>query len=142
MFCSKFQKAVLRRLDRVIELLEQLAYEPVDNFIILGRFMDILPGQSTVLTAVPLGASGSPTKLPSADVPVWSVSDASQVDVSPSGDGLSLAVTVHKDAPVGDLVFNISDALIPAATGSFTLSVAAPAVEPVASFSITASTPT
>lgn len=105
----------------------------------------INPGQSTVLTATPLDASGAKTTLPSGDVPQWSVSDASNVNVLPSQDGLSLDVTVGSSAPASDLVFTIKDANVASAVGTFTLTVVStlpPAPNPVASFSITASAPT
>lgn len=105
--------------------------------------MNINPGQSTILTAVPLDASGSPTSLPSGDVPNWSASDTSQITATPSADGLSLTVAVNSPATAGDVVFTIADSLIPAATGTFTLTITPVVVgaNPVASFSVTASTP-
>lgn len=103
--------------------------------------MDIKPGQSTVLTAVPLSAAGSPTTLPPGDVPGWGVSEPSRVSASPSADGLSLNVTIASDAPAGDIIFTVADSVIPSATGSITLTVPAPAPAPVASFAVSASTP-
>lgn len=109
----------------------------------LGAIMNINPGQSTTLTAVPLDASGNPTTLPSGDVPNWSASDTSQITATPSADGLSLTVAVNSPATAGDVVFTIADSLIPAATGTFTLTITPVVVgpNPVASFSITGSTP-
>lgn len=105
--------------------------------------MDINPGQSTVLTAVPLDASGVQTTLPTGDVPNWSASDTSKISATPSADGLSLNVTVNSDgsATPGDILFTITDALIPSATGTFTLTIPQPTAQPVASFGVTASTP-
>lgn len=103
--------------------------------------MNISQGQTTTLTAQPIGVSGNPTTLPPGDVPVWAVDAPSVVDVTPSVDGLSLVVLVHKDAPAGDINFQITDAIIARATGAFVLTVSAPAPESVASFAITASVP-
>lgn len=103
--------------------------------------MNINPGQSTTLTATPLDAAGAPTSLPKGDVPTWAVSDASKVVATPSADGLSLAVAVNAGAAPGDVVFTITDAQVPTATGTITLTIPAPVVNPVASFSVTASTP-
>lgn len=105
--------------------------------------MNINPGQSTILTAVPLDASGSPTSLPSGDVPNWSASDTSQITATPSADGLSLTVAVNSPATAGDVVFTVADSLNPSATGTFTLTITPVVVGPgaVASFSVTASTP-
>ena|SRR5258708_5268591 len=106
-----------------------------------ARNMNINPGQSTVLTAVPLDAQGNPTVLPSGDVPNWSVSDASKVTAAPSADGLSLNVTVNPGVAPGDVVFTIADSVIPSATGTFTLTITGAAAQPVASFSVTGSAP-
>lgn len=129
--------------EKILALLEQLLVpEAVDSFFIMGETMNINQGQSVNLTAVPLGASGNPTKLPAGDVPAWATSDASAVDVTPSADGLTLAVLVHADAPAEDITFQITDGQIPTATGTFVLTVQAPAgAEPVASFAVTADTP-
>ena len=144
MWCGlngRFKKAVLRRLDHIIFLIERLVFKPVASFVILGGPVNINPGQSTVLTAAPLDAAGSPTTLPSGDVPTWSVSDPTKVSASPAADGLSLAVAITPGAAPGDIVFTITDAVIAAATGTFTLTIPAPAPNPVASFAVTASTP-
>jgi hypothetical protein len=103
--------------------------------------MNINPGQSTTLTAVPLDSTGAPTKLPAGDVPNWSASNSNGVSMTPSADGLSLVVAMGLTAQPGDYVFTITDAKIATATGSITLTVPAPVPNPVASFSVTASTP-
>ena len=105
--------------------------------------MNINPGQSTVLTAVPLDSNGVQTTLPSGDVPNWSASDTSQITATPSTDGLSLTVAVNAGATASSVVFTITDALNPAATGNFTLNIvsATPTPNPVSSFSVSASTP-
>lgn len=116
---------------------------PVASFKIIGDDMNINPGQSTVLTAVPLDASGAPTVLPAGDVPNWSASDVSQISVTPSADGLSLSVTVNATATASTVVFTITDGKITTATGTFSLTITpvTPPPNPVASFSITGSTP-
>ena len=136
-------KRVLRKLDRIAELLERLVFERVARFNIRseGGIVNINQGQSTTLTATPKGASGNVTTLPTGDVPMWTVDTPASVDVSPSADGLALSVAVHKDAPAGDVVFGITDGQIASAVGSFTLSIQAPAPEAVASFDVSASTP-
>lgn len=105
--------------------------------------MNINPGQSTVLTAVPLDASGVQTTLPSGDVPNWSASDTSQITATPSADGLSLTVAVNAGATASTIVFTITDGVIPAAQGTFSLTITptTPPPNPVASFSVTGSTP-
>lgn len=142
---------LLRRIRRLLEdILKEIQKSTlrVSSFRITSNLIgdnkvNINPGQKTVLTAVPLDASGSPTTLPSGDVPNWSASDTSQITATPSADGLSLAVAVNSPATAGDVVFTIADSLIPAATGTFTLTITPVVVgpNPVASFSITASTP-
>lgn len=140
-FNRGFKKAVLRKLDRLIFLVERATLKPVASFVILGGLVNINPGQSTVLTATPLDATGVATKLPTGDVPTWSVSDPTKVTATPSADGLSLAVTVVAGAAPGDVVFTITDGQITTATGTFTLTIPAPAPNPVASFSVVGSTP-
>lgn len=105
--------------------------------------MDINPGQTTTLIAVPLDATGKPVTLPAGDIPNWSVSDASQITASPDTTGLILTVVVLPTATVGNvIVFTITDAQVPTATGSFSLTITAPTTpNPVASFSITGSAP-
>lgn len=152
MWCltKKFQKQVLHKLDRIISLLEKLTIQPVNSFVIIGGLVDINPGQSTILTATPLAAPvppatvGLPTTLPAGDVPSWSITDptaAAKVTVKPSTDGLLLAVAVNAGAAPGDVVFVITDAVIANATGTFTLTIPTPVQAPVASFSVSASTP-
>lgn len=156
MFGRCFRRGVLARLDRLIALLERfmtllerLVLKPVDSFVILDErgIMNINPGQATKLTAIPLAApvppavDGLPTSLPTGDVPQWAVSDASKVTVKPSADGLELDVTVVAEALPGDLVFTITDGVIPTAQGSFTLTILATTPAPVASFAVSASTP-
>ena len=125
----------------IASLLKKLTQKPVAKFLITGALMNINPGQSTVLTATPQAADGSTTTLPAGDVPTWAVSDPTKVTVSPSVDGLSLKVTVNAGAAPGDIIFSITDQLIATATGTFTLTVPAVGPKPVASFSVTASTP-
>lgn len=140
-------RQILHELKLILKELKKSEIQAVASFKILsnliGDQMNINPGQSTILTAVPLDASGSPTSLPSGDVPNWSASDTSQITATPSADGLSLTVAVNSPATAGDVVFTIADSLIPAATGTFTLTITPVVVgaNPVASFSVTASTP-
>ncbi len=130
------------KFDELIRLVKECCRMPVASFLITGDTMNINPGQSTKLTATPLDANGAATQLPSGDVPAWGVSDPSKVSVVPSADGLSLDVTVNaQGATPGDVVFQITDGVIAAATGSFTLTIAAVGPAPVASFSVAASTP-
>jgi hypothetical protein len=140
---------ILNELKLILKELKKDASHVVASFKIFASLigkdsMNINPGQSTVLTAVPLDASGNGVALPSGDVPSWSASDTSQIVATPSADGLSLTVAINSPATAGDVIFTIADALIPTATGTFTLSIV-PGVTPppggVASFSITASTP-
>jgi hypothetical protein len=151
----EYHELVLLRLTKVIvllsQLVEQLVPKPVDSFVITrwnkGDLMNINPGQSTTLTATPLAAPvppatvGLPTVLPTGDVPTWTLNAPTSVTATPSKDGLSLVVAVLPTAPAGDINFIITDGLIPTATGSFTLTVTAPTQAPVASFSVSASTP-
>lgn len=140
-------RQILHELKLILQELQSQASKAVASFritsTIIGDPMNINPGQTTVLTAVPLDASGAPTTLPSGDVPNWSASDTSQIVATPSADGLSLTVAVNAAATAGDVVFTIADSLIPAATGTSTLTITPVVVgpKPVASFSITASTP-
>ena len=139
-----FLREIERELRRIAEAIEALR-NPVFSFKIIspnGDNMNINPGQTTVLTAVPLDAAGNPTKLPAGDVPTWSASDTSQITATPSADGLSLTVVVNPAAPPSTIVFTLTDAIIPAATGTFSLTITPAGPNPVASFSITASTPT
>jgi hypothetical protein len=146
MFDSKYKQEIIHRLNEIIRLLSKHVRR-VDSFVIIGEFMNINPGQATTLTAVPLAAPvppaivGLPTTLPAGDVPKWGVSDPSKVTAVPSADGLSLSVTVNPTAAPGDVVFTITDGFIATAQGSFTLTIPGVAVNPVASFDITASTP-
>jgi hypothetical protein len=103
--------------------------------------VDIKPGQATLLTATPLDAGGAKTSLPTGDVPRWTVSDPTKVTASPSVDGLTLAVTVILTATPGDIVFDVIDGVITTAVGTITLTIPAPVVNAVASFSVSASTP-
>ena len=103
--------------------------------------MNIAPGQKTTLTAAPLDAAGAPTTLPAGDKPNWGVEPTANVTIVPSLDGLSLDVSMMAAATPGDYVFTIVDGQNPNAKGSFTLTIPAPGPNPVASFSITASTP-
>lgn len=141
MFSLRFQREVLDRLDSIRKLLLKALFKPVVAFDIIGEVMNINAGQSTVLTAVPEDAAQNPTTLPAGDVPSWSVSDGSKVTALPSADGLSLSVTVLPSATPGDIIFTITDGQIPSAQGSITLTIPVPSPAPVASFSVTASTP-
>lgn len=138
-------REILHELKLILKELKKSEIQAVASFKILsiGDNMNINPGQSTVLSAVPLDASGNPTTLPSGDVPNWSASDTSQITATPSADGLSLTVAVNSPATAGDIVFTVADSLIPSATGTFTLTITPVVVgpNPVASFSVTASTP-
>lgn len=138
-------REILYELKLILKELKKSEIQAVASFKILsiGDNMNINPGQSTVLTAVPLDSTGAPTTLPSGDVPNWSASDTSQITATPSADGLSLTVAVNSPATAGDIVFTIADSLIPAAVGTFTLTITPVVVgpNPVASFSVTASTP-
>lgn len=136
-------KAISHDLKDIRDAIQRLR-NPVVRFQISrigAKGMNINPGQSTVLTAVPLDAAGNPTSLPAGDVPNWAVSDASKITAAPSADGLSLNVTVNPGVSPGDVVFTISDAVNPGAQGSFTLTVSGAGAQPVASFSVTASQP-
>ena len=139
---------ILNELKLILKELKKDASYIVASFRItsklIGENMNINPGQSTVLTAVPLDASGAPVTLPSGDVPNWSASDTSQITATPSADGLSLTVAVNSPATAGDVIFTITDAVTASATGTFTLSITpggGPTPGAVASFSVTASTP-
>lgn len=104
----------------------------------------INPGQSVSLTAQPLDANGNPTTLPTTDVPVWTTSDPANSSLSPSANGLSCVVSIPASAPVESVTITVTDAVIPAATGSFVLEIQAvtpPTPNPVASFAITSNTP-
>jgi hypothetical protein len=138
---------ILNELKLILKELKKDASHIVASFkitsnLIGGNSMNINPGQGTVLTAAPLDASGNPVVLPSGDVPNWSASDTSQITATPSADGLSLTVAVNSNAVAGSVIFTVTDAVIPTATGTFTLTIT-PAVagNPVASFSVTASVP-
>jgi hypothetical protein len=153
---DKLLEEILDVLDDIKSLLSK-AFPPrnnVSSFRVLNSkgqtSMNINQGQTTTLTAVPLAAPippatvGLPTTLPAGDVPQWSTSDATQATVTPSADGLSLVVAVNANATPGTTVtYTITDGVIPTATGSFQLTIQ-PAVTPpapVASFSVSASTP-
>lgn len=147
MFSFDFHRKVLRKLDEIISELKKKLVQEVNSFSIRGGIVNINAGQSTTLTATPLAApippaiTGLPTTLPTGDVPVWKASDPTKVTATPSVDGLSLVVAVLPTALPGDVVFQISDALIPAATGTFTLTIVGAVPAPVASFDVIASTP-
>ena len=138
-----FCRSIKEELRDIAEAIESLR-NPVYSYKIIrpGDNMNINPGQSTVLTAVPLDASGNQTTLPSGDVPTWSSSDPTKFTASPFADGLTLNVTINAGAAPGDIVFTVTDAVIAAATGSITLTIPAPTPNPVASFGVTASAPT
>lgn len=103
--------------------------------------MNINPGQSTTLTAQPLDASGNPTTLPAGDTPQWSVEPAAGVTVTPSANGLTLGASFAPTAAPGSYVFTVVDQIIKTAMGTITLTVPTPGPNPVASFSVSASTP-
>jgi len=142
-------KKILHELELILKEIKKDAVRSVASFqifastIIEENQMNINPGQSTVLTAVPLDLNGNPVTLPSGDVPNWSASDTSQITATPSTDGLSLTVAVNPGATAGDVVFTIADAVNPNAIGTSTLSITSVTPPPsgVASFNITASTP-
>jgi hypothetical protein len=140
-------REILHELKLILKELQNEAVQSVASFritstIIGGNKVNINPGQGTVLTAVPLDVNGNPVALAAGDVPNWSASDTSNITATPDPTGLILTVAVNAAAPAGDIVFTIADAVNPAVTGTFTLTVT-PAVVTggVASFSITASTP-
>lgn len=99
--------ATLEVQREILHLLKQQhpQYRPTTRFIITQVGAPIMgtqqtlaglaPGTSGTLTIQPVDTNGLPTTLPTGTVPAWSFSDTN-VQFTPSADGLSCAVSVPK----------------------------------------------